>query len=337
LAVTPETFTEPVGYFIDPLVWVGSAPAGIEPPQPANDVDFRAFEDIVVQHDLLDGDLKCRVERDGLVVFDFETVAPSPDGHGRDHLQRRVEIANAHQACLCDALYRQESRARSGLAAVTPHSFLRLSGRNEPGQGAVLPRTPSGSGAYFARFEALHAEHAIDLRLIRIETISISAMKASLELLDVVLAKGDQIVGLLDLMLRAAAAYTDHNFSLSLIQSWAVSEALVRRVWARYVNENREREIDGSVETFINAERKQWLTGSRDITASVMIEMLSLASVISLDIYERLGKARRARNRWLHSLFQPPADEAQNALGVTSALLSIVEEIDISIPLSLQW
>lgn len=124
---TTETFTDPVGYFIEPLVWVGQPPAGIEPARPARgDVDFGAFEDAVVQCDLLGGNLKCRVERDGLVVFDFETVAPMSDGVGRDHLQRRVEIANAHQACLCDALYRHESRARSGIVAVTPHSFLHL-------------------------------------------------------------------------------------------------------------------------------------------------------------------------------------------------------------------
>ncbi len=171
----------------------------------------------------------------------------------------------------------------------------------------------------------------------RIETVPTQAMEASLGLLGAILEKGDQIVGLVDLMLRAAAAYTDHNFSLSLIQSWAVSEALVRRMWARYVDENREREIHGSTETFINAERKLWLTESRDITASVMIEMLSITDVVPLDVYEQLGKARRARNRWLHGLVQPPAEEAQNALSVTSALLSAVEEIDVSIPLSLQW
>lgn len=335
---TQETFTDPVGYFIEPLVWVGHPPAGIEPAKPAtSDVDFDAFQDVLVQRDLLNGNLKCRVERDGLVVFDFGTVAPTSDGDGRDHLQRRVEIANAHQACLCDALHRDESRVRSGLVAVTPHSFLHLSGRNKPGGGAILPRTPSGSGAFLARFEALHPEHGIDLRLMRIETVPTQAMEASLGLLDIILEKGDQIVGLVDLMLRAAAAYTDHNFSLSLIQSWAVSEALVRRAWAHYVDANREREINGSNKTFINAERKQWLTESRDITASVMIEMLSLTSAISLDVYERLNKVRRARNRWLHNLIQPPATEAQNALAVTSTLLSAVEGIDISIPLSLQW
>jgi hypothetical protein len=117
------------------------------------------------------------------------------------------------------------------------------------------------------------------------------------------------------------------TFDASLIQSWAAIERRLTDVWDRYIAQNRERRVDGKVETFINAKRT--LTGGRDFTISIVSEILSLLDLIPSDLYQRLAPVRRARNDWMHALTPVSGSASAQSLHVAFDLLRAVDGIDL--------
>lgn len=162
-------------------------------------------------------------------------------------------------------------------------------------------------------------------------------MSDSLELLDQILAQPARVIGLVELVLRSVASYQDHNWALSLIQSWSVVEALLRTLWDRYLEQNRQREIEGEMTAFINGDRKARLTKGPDMGASIIIEFLSLLGQLDFSVYQQVSQARRSRNSWLHDLSQPTPTDARISHEASTSLLADIYEIDVSFPLTLTW
>lgn len=84
--------------------------------------------------------------------------------------------------------------------------------------------------------------------------------------------------------------------------AWGIIEKLLQRRWQDHIDSNRERQIDGVKVPFINVERKDKITQSRDFGASVISEVLSLAGFLPFKLYEELETTRKARNYWLCGL-----------------------------------
>jgi hypothetical protein len=133
---------------------------------------------------------------------------------------------------------------------------------------------------------------------------------------------------LADLAMRSSAAHDDQDFDPSLIQSWALVERLLTTLWERYIAEHRTIEIDETQTAFINVGRREFLRG-RDFTASVVAEVLSLLGQLSLDLYERVGPVRRARNRWIHALEPVTAGQSAASRALALDLLRVVHDIDL--------
>jgi hypothetical protein len=344
--------SEAAAYYAWPLVWVGAAPDNIHvsvpPGEMPPDLELSQLEQVVVEADLPQG-VRIRAHRDGMFVFDFSTWAPyttDPAQPLGDFFElanlvlRRVALMNAHVACLHTAILRIQNIAH-GVTALSPSGILPMSPYDAP-EGVSLP-DPRIGHIHSARYAVTYSSHlpmVMDWRIGHRMLVETPTVEESFRLLGGLLSHGstEQVIALADLIVRSAAAYGDHDYNQALMTAWAITESLLQELWERYIEDNRQREIDGLVVPFINADRKKRLTEDRDITASLTAEMLSLHDRLPLELYRDLSTVRVARNKWIHDLDPVSADTAGRALAVAEEMLRLVEQIDLSMTqgLSLQ-
>jgi hypothetical protein len=332
-------------YYVWPLVWVGAAPdnayASVGQGGSPSDINLDQLADIVVEVDLPQ-QLRARSLRDGLVVFDFSTWAPYIEAHGMpvDFFElsqlvlRRLALMNAHVACVHTAL-RHVQDVGHPVTALSPRSILSMNRFDDP-QGVGLP-DPAIGQIFSARFASTYRPDipkALDWRIMhRRVVVTTETVDESFRLLAGLLdhASSDRVISLVDLLVRSAAAYGGHDFSQALITAWAVIESLMQEFWERYVERNREREIAGERVSFINAKRKERLTDSANITASIVAEMLSLLDELPMDLFQKLSQVRVARNKWIHDLVPVSAQNADLAVQVAADMLRLVEQLEVDV------
>ena len=127
---------------------------------------------------------------------------------------------------------------------------------------------------------------------------------------------------LADLFLRASKAHQDHNHSMAFIDYWAVIERLLQEAWDQYKEDNAGRE-DGA---FMRGARPDGL----NYTAAVVIEIMSFADRIPFELYEQLSQARKARNRWIHKMKRPSAEDVVQAMQACESLLQLVQGVTLN-------
>ena len=110
----------------------------------------------------------------------------------------------------------------------------------------------------------------------------------------------------------------------------------MQRLWNRYVDENRLRQVAGTEVVFINSDRRDKLIKSRDFTPSVISEILSLTNRLPFELYQEISKVRQARNEWLHDLRPVSRDDASRAVKTAEQMLSLVDKVDLALPLESQ-
>lgn len=319
------------GYYIEPLTWIDQVPRGIE--NPAEEIDYKAFGDEMVRRDLMGGLLPCRVDRDGLVMFEFSDVAPQATLAGGeiadDDTRRRIEIINAHQACLLTAMLDIERRAKALQVISTPHLLFRARGLNLNEANFTFPNLGDGRNAISARTYVSWDRFSNNILIRPGSPISLQIVELSLDLLDDVLAQPEPVTGLVDLLYRASVAFVDYNFSLSLIQAWAVCEALLQEIWGAYVKEQREQTVDGKTINVIGSNSVKRLTDSSDTSIAVVMDLLALQGLLPRDLHGELSQARKARNKWIHRLTSVDPYDAIAARQAASHLLSEVHNIKL--------
>lgn len=319
------------GYYLEPLVWIDQEPRGVD--DPAGEIDYAAFGDEVVRRDLMDSRLPCRVDRDGLVVFDFSEVAPQATlAKGEiadDDSRRRIEIINAHQACLLTAMLELESRGKALQVVTTPHLLFRSSGLNMNESSFAYARLGDGRNAISARTYVSFNQFTSGVLHRAGPPIPRQVVERSLDLLDDVLAQPEPVTGLVDLLYRASVAFVDYSFSLSLIQAWAVCEALLQKIWDAYVNEQQKQKLDGETINVIDSKAVRRLTDSPDMSIAVVIDLLALQGFVSPDLHRGLSQARKARNKWIHGLTAIDPTDAIAARKSASHLLSEVHNVKL--------
>lgn len=345
----PRPRAEAEAFYLQPLMWIGAAPTGLavgaDPgtgPPPAN---FDELKDVVAETSLPQS-LRVRVFRDGMFVFDFSQWAPYLSEHFQlgnfealaELTLRRVGLMNAYLACLFTALIRTQSVATDPMA-LTPGARFSIASYEDVEGGMGLPNSLAGH-IYLARFAATYSPALppnLDFRISIRSVIEISTVEESFRLMAELLGQPAQerALGLSELLVRSGAAYWDHDYSLCLITAWAITEALLQEQWDQYLDDNRQREIEGSQVAFISRKRKDQLTG-RDITASLMAEVLSLVDRLPFALYGDLSEVRRARNSWIHSLSPVSSATAQTAMRVAEDMLRLVKDIDLEMPKNLR-
>jgi hypothetical protein len=330
-------------YYVWPLVWIGSVPDNVhvsvgqgEMPPP---LVLDQLEEAIVTVELSHG-IRARAHRDGLLVFDFSEWAPYRDASPAERrfedlaklVLRRVALMNAHVACLLTALLRDQNLGLRA-TALSPASIFPMHPYEQP-QTVGLP-DPRLGHVYGARYPSTYGAHApmvLDWRIsgrLLIETATIESSFVQLESM----LNGedpDRTIALADLLVRAVAAYSDHDYSQALITAWTVIESLLQEQWGTYVQANRERTVDGERVSFINAGRKKRLTEDRDITASLVSELLSILDRLPIATYHKVSEVRVARNKWIHDLVPAAASTAQLAIESAADMLRLLGHADLA-------
>jgi hypothetical protein len=135
--------------------------------------------------------------------------------------------------------------------------------------------------------------------------VTTRAVAESFRLLSSVLAhENEDTLVLVDLYARSCKTFEEGHYSVSLTESWTVTEKMLDLMWSRFVQAGQEQTIAVEGQTFpvIDKQRKRILDDHRSFTASVRSEVLCFAGALPHGLYLRLGKVRKARNDWMHSV-----------------------------------
>lgn len=316
------------GYLMRPPVWLGGSL------QDGSTEDVRAMWDRVAKADLPFG-IRAWCFRNGLFVFNlaaWEPGAPAPakergDQNAiRERVRWRSNLLNTHLACLYTASKRRDRKSLPPIL-VAPSEVLNIQDDGAFGMTGEL----AGLGLVLARWTTRDGPPPVDdWRYKRPNTLSPEVLDDAYALLASILSGpgGDRVLPLIDLAQRSSVAHMNHSFDVSLIQSWAVIEALLTSIWERYLDSHRQRGEGNAATAFITADRKKLLTG-RDYTIAIVTEVLSLLELLPPNLYGRLTEPRRARNRWMHTLRSVSTHESANSLALAFDLLRFVHAIDL--------
>lgn len=323
-------------YYHWPGLWIDAAPdfADARDHRLPTEVDLTAVADEMMRVRVSDA-LQVKVLREGRFVFGFADDDSDERASFDERAAiaiRRVTMMNAHLVCLYTAVARTERFLLPKLV-VAPMDTISSRDLDDTGYAVSDARTAHLLQADAPGSYNLLSPASSDWRIRGRTVISRVAVHESFALLTAVLEhETGHLLAMLDLYARACRAYEDHDYSISLVASWTIVERLLDALWERYIEQNREREVDGHREPFINADRKQRLTG-RDFTASIVAEILSLLDVVPNRLFVDLGIVRAARNQWLHTMRPVERATAERAVDVALELLRRAENLDVEAPL----
>jgi hypothetical protein len=97
----------------------------------------------------------------------------------------------------------------------------------------------------------------------------------------------------------------------AFVLQWTIAERLLTRRWIRYV--------EGQI---AEKKRRELLVDNRDLTISLVIEILALVREIDQALYSESHSMRKVRNKVIHSGFVPSQENAGQCAGLASQLLS---------------
>jgi hypothetical protein len=316
------------GFYHFPPVWVGAAASSSN-----GEVDLNELNDQIFNESFANG-VQMRVSREGLFLYDFsswpEAVMPSGDRppafEGIASVQlKRCAFMSSFLACLYTSLSSVQSTVIPKMA-ISPSDLVLAQTLDGPNMSSSDFRVMSLLMSRYVSTYPAGFPLQVDWRLgFRHTVIDRLTLEQGVAIFDEILAHGGGNHGLItisDIYTRACTYFEEHNYPLCLINAWAICEVLLQARWVSYVEANQDRAIDTSTARFISQERKRRLTSSRDYTASVILETLSLLDQIPFDLYKKLDKARSTRNGWIHELRPVRADDARATIEAAESLFS---------------
>jgi hypothetical protein len=337
------------GYYIPPRAWLVK--------QPRNDgkqsghltdeaFDVSQISDLVYEDTLACG-LKVRGYCDGLFLFDFsgaDGFSAEPSMEQIDSFEKtaqlrleRTEVLNAHVVFLRKALS-EKQRWGMEYQSVSPHDLLSHHS-DEDTNKAVGFRSDRDVDLHMARYATAYVPwypKTFDRRIQgRMLVIGSCTIEQSFQDLSKLLLMDDRTpLRLTSLFNFAMVSLQDHDYPRSLITSWAIIERLLDREWSAYMAGRRKEIIDGVELAFINTERLKKLE-SRDYTASVKTEILSLLGALPFDTYKGMENVRKVRNGWMHELKLVKMADALDGIKVAAKLFKSAYDMELPDGLSL--
>ncbi len=250
---------------------------------------------------------------------------------------RRVQIINGHLACIKASL-----KSGANIAPATGETVVGISyERNDEvadisggvtatiGQAGMLMMALSR-----ARVEG--PQGPFDWRFQRFgPAIGLDEIARSYSLLRQILESPHRKDALLyaELLLRAQSSMWLDDAAGGLLYAWTAAEGMMRTLFARWVDERGEQEIEpdtqGNERSFMDSSRRNELVG-REMTAWHMAEIGSLVGWLPYDLYRAFRTCASARNRWLHRQDLRALEQAPQAINTTLELLVLTVGIDLS-------
>jgi hypothetical protein len=332
-----------LGYYW-PAVWLKGRPG-----PDSQHLDIAALHDIVYEGTLAQG-IRAKAYRLGLFVFDFSNweaeLADPPvyddEERGLDQqvprAMRRIRVFNAHLACFYDAIARLQQGFCISKVIIQYEETISMRDFGDPLSGMAWssPRLEEVRPRFHTVLppddpERWHWSEQFRTRFV----VKEETLKESFSLLTAVLDhSSDHTLLLTELLAHSCKAFEDHEYSLSLIVSWAITEKLLQCRWSRYLSEERQNkvEVDGEQVPLLTKEREKKLTDGNQFTASVTTEFLTCLGLLPFKLYQRLNRVRNARNHWMHELQPVSWEAASDAIRLAQEMLREVEGVNFSIP-----
>ncbi len=137
-----------------------------------------------------------------------------------------------------------------------------------------------------------------------------------------------------ELLLHAFDLHDSGKYEASHISAWTIAERCMNQIWHSYLDDAERRHpisTDDPNEKFINSTRRQKLT-SRDFSASIISEILSLKDLLPFEQYKLACDVRQTRNDWLHKLRAIDKEDSRKAINLARFMLQHSHVLDVDIP-----
>jgi hypothetical protein len=321
-----------VTYHLWPPVWILERLAPIDEPE----FEVERLSEVVYTKTLQSG-ITVSVQRQGMFRFDFQewrTSLTSAKGirETMHHVSKaRTDIINAQLACLYSAM--EELQPVPSKLAMAGHpkmwataQDLALSRVEKPNE-AVLGDTSLLAFSQADKRRSYVGKPGHDWRHIgRVLVVEKNTLDLCFDKFNVLLTSPvSDLSSIVSTYQQATVSYEAEAYGTALALAWTVTERVVGVLWDRYLERNRRREYDGQQKTFINGKRKDFL--AEQLSASAIIEFLSLLEELPFPLYEASQKPRKARNKWMHQMQPPSPDEALNAIGTAADFLQFLSGV----------
>lgn len=318
-----------LAFYFWPARWVGSPPS--------NDAEGDRLDDVIFESSL-PRDLRMKVCRDGMVVWDFTAwggnpslrrhygkggrIDPEPDIKAQI---RCLRLMNAHLACLFQSL----PNSLESIQVLTPNHFLKvrfsncewLTGNHDDPNGYLL-------GLARKRPETLDPRWRLS-RLV----LGIEGLEGADGLLRQLLERESSEMALfrIESIYRSLVAFRSFDHGGVLVNAWVAIEGLLGDLFARYL----DTEHKGNGENRIDSDRRRYLEGS-SLNSRTTAEILSLVGLLPYRLYREVRTCAKARNSWMHSAAPGAMGSAQaeQAIRVASEMFRLVEGVDFSPPIT---
>jgi hypothetical protein len=253
--------------------------------------------------------------------FDFTDLpeALSPGGDlGDAHfesillaMRKRVQVINAFALCLHSATVQLDNLATEGFR-VTHEDLVHFDSLERGFGGPGLARLPVVPGVGYVVPANRHGVCSADV------------IHRACTLLDyVLLSKYANALELSALMNHALTACKGHDFELAVVTAWTVCEVLLDTRWREYTE--RQSTAQGLP---INRKRREVWAG-RDFSASVVVEVLTLAGAIPAELKPTIDDVRRKRNRWIHGISNASYRDGTQAIELACDMLREVIKLEL--------
>jgi hypothetical protein len=317
------------GYWLGPPVWFESPR-----PEPLA-IPGLPEQSLTVYRRLLDRGGEAVVSTAGVVLFDFAglepddptakelATSPFPDSPRTAAASvvapRRVELLNAHQLCLLDAIGVLESDEDVWSPDPRPVGVRTLwTGLSV--EQVTIPNDELTTYLAFLRDTPPTLRRAFTFRG---DTIDRSFTTYEQVLAVPVAPRACHC------LLHAADHYHHWRFDQALMLAWAAAEALLAELWARYAEDAAQ-----AAGHTLNSNRRRKLTG-REFTSSVVSENLALAGIIDQELYDEIARVRAARNRWAHGLDPVTEQPAASAFFAGQTLVGLLTGCQLNVGIGL--
>lgn len=283
----------------------------------------------VVDRQLVAGP-RLRVERYGLVRYDFSAWAPAHDTATSDFDRKvetvllRLKVMNVY-LFLSHVAHLELENLGTQTGRMTPFDLVEFGG-DDPGLGG---------GPGLMRMPIL--VHKLDVARSPRPTVSTDVLERSADLLDsALLSDANEVLERLDLLHFGLTMFQQHDYAQSVVAAWTVCEQLVAERWGLYIATRSSEVIltDQSKVKRVSSDRRNKLRSS-DFSMSTVLEILELGDEMDHELFRRLQTVRHRRNRWLHQLDRPDSDAASQALLAATALLTEATGLPLRISLGL--
>ncbi|MET9310931.1 hypothetical protein ABZX12_03815 [Kribbella sp. NPDC003505] len=287
-------------------------------------MEFRDFFSPVGRWSLESG-LSIEATAGGFLGFDFthlpSAVLPNDDPPADNMLElaiqamrERVQVINAFALCLHSATVEFDKFSYGGFR-ITHEDLVHYDdlrqGHGGPGmkhlpliplQGYLLPH-PSRHGV-----------------------VPASTIEHACKLLDSVLGcSHPKSLALVALTNHALSACKGHDFELAVASAWTACESLLQTLWDTYTHAQAT-----SHGLSVSKNRRAYWSG-RDFTASIIVEVMTLAGTIAPKLSIAIGEVRSRRNKWIHGVAAASYQDAIAAVTLARDLLHEVMDLDFKV------